>query len=384
MKFKGPFSKLIILYVIRSLEKGGTEDQLIALVRHVHRKTHQCHVFVLEPGGRHESTLSDLCVSVHSGGLKHSDIHRAPWKLIFALWQLIKLTRHLRPQVVHSFLPLSTFMGAMAGRITRVPLNITSRRALATHQERHSILKLLDRFANQWSHYVTVNSKAVWKDTIQRDKIDPSKLQLIYNGLDTRPFESARSQRKTMRRQLDVKGNELLIISVANLISYKGHADLIQAAKQVIAAIPKSRFVLVGEDRGIQKCLENQVKELGISDRVMFLGQRDDIPELLAASDLFVLSSHEEGFSNAVLESMAAGLPVVATDVGGNREAILDGVTGRLVPSKDPDRLAEKMILVLDAPSIANTQGVEGRIRVNRMFPVEKMIDAHLRLYGLK
>ena len=384
MKFKGPSLKPIILYVIRSLEKGGTESQLIALLRHVHRNTHQCHVFVLEPGGWHERTLNELCVSIHSGGLKPADIHRAPWKLLLSLWQLIKLIRRLRPKVVHSFLPLSTFMGAMAGRITRVPLIITSRRALATHQERYFVLKLLDRFANHWSHCVTVNSKAVWKDTIQRDDIDPSKLKLIYNGLDTKPFERAQSQRKTMRRRLRVEENELVIISVANLIPYKGHADLIQAAKQVITTIPKSRLVLVGEDRGIQRSLQNQVREMGISKRVMFLGQRDDIPELLAASDLSVLASHEEGLSNAVLESMAAGLPVVATDVGGNREAILNGVTGQLVPPKDPDRLAEKMILSLGEPSIAHTQGVEGRIRVERLFPVEKMIDAYLELYRLK
>ena len=371
-----------ILYVIRSLEKGGTENQLITLVRHLHRKTHLCHVFALEPGGRLQGVLNDLGVSVYSGDLNDTDFYRAPWKLLLSQLKLISVIKRIRPQVVHSFLPLATSMGALAGRVTNVPSIITGRRALATHQERHAILKPLDRFANALSHRVTVNSKAVWEDTIRRDHIDPLKLRLIYNGVDSVPFESAQSQRTAVRRQLGIKDHDPVIIVVANLIPYKGHAELIQAAKQVITKIPESMFLLAGEDRGILKDLENQVKVMGISERVMFLGQRNDIPQLLAASDLSVLASHEEGFSNVVLESMAAGLPVVATDVGGNREAVLDGVTGWLVPPGDPAAMAEKIILTLRDLSGAKIQGLRGRMRVKQLFTVKQMVDAHLNLYG--
>lgn len=373
-----------ILFVIRSLEMGGTENQVVTLVRHLHRKTHLCHVFVLEPGGCLQGVLRDLNVSVYSGGLKHMDFFKAPWKLIISQWKLIRLLRRIRPQIVHSFLPFATFMGTLAGRIAGVPLIITSRRALAIYQQRHPILKPLDRFAGNWSHRVTVNSKAVREDTIHRDHTDPSKIELIYNGVDAAPFEAALSQRKAVRRQLGLAGDEPMVIVVANLIPYKGHADLIQAAKQVIEVVPESRFFMAGEDRGIQKILENRVKALGISDRVVFLGQRHDIPQLLAASDLSVLASHEEGFSNAVLESMAAGLPVVATDVGGNREAILDGITGRLSSPEDSEDMAEKIILTLNDLSEAKIQGLQGRKRVKALFTVTQMIDAHLRLYGSK
>ena len=379
-----PHSLPGILYVIRSLEKGGTENQVVTLLRHLHRKTHLGHVFALEPGGRLQGALNDLGVSVYSGDLKHTDFYRAPWKLLLSQWKLISVIRRIGPQVVHSFLPLATFMGALAGRVTGVPSIIVSRRALATHQERYAILKPLDRIANALSHRVTVNSKAVWEDAVRRDHIDPSKLTLIYNGVDSAPFESVQSQRAVVRRQLGIKNHEPVIIAVANLIPYKGHADLIRAAKQVIATIPECRFLLVGEDRGIQKELEGQVKAMGISERMMFLGQRNDIPQLLAASDLSILASHEEGFSNVVLESMAAGLPVVATDVGGNREAVLDGVTGWLVPPKDPETMAEKIIITLRDLSGAKIQGDQGRLRVKQLFTVEQMVDAHLKLYGSK
>lgn len=379
-----PHSLSGILYVIRSLEKGGTENQVITLLRHLHRKTHLCHVFALEPGGSLQGILDDLGVSVYSGDLNDTDFYRAPWKLLLCQLKLISVLRRIRPQVVHSFLPLATAMGALAGRVTNVPSIITGRRALATHQERHAILKPLDRFANALSHRVTVNSKAVWEDTIRRDHIDPLKLTLIYNGVNSEPFESARTQRTAVRRQLGLKDHEPVIIAVANLIPYKGHADLIRAAKQVIEIIPESRFLLVGEDRGILKDLENQVKAMGISERVMFLGQRNDIPQLLAACDLSVLASHEEGFSNVVLESMVAGLPVIATDVGGNREAVLDGVTGWLVPPGDPAAMAEKIILTLNDLAGAKIQGDRGRKRVKQIFTVEQMVDGHLKLYDSK
>ena len=371
-----------ILYVIRSLEKGGTENQVVTLLRHLHRKTHLGHVFALEPGGRLQGVLNDLGVSVYSGDLKHTDFYKAPWKLLLSQLKLISVLRRIRPQVVHSFLPLATSMGALAGRVTNVPSIIISRRALAAHQERHAILKPVDRLANVWSHRVTVNSKAVWEDAIRRDHIDPLKLTLIYNGVDSEPLESAQSQRTAVRRHLGLKDHEPVVIVVANLIPYKGHAELIRAAKQVITKIPESRFLLAGEDRGILKELENQVKAMGISERVMFLGQRNDIPQLLAASDLSVLASHEEGFSNVVLESMAAGLPVVITDVGGNREAVLDGVTGWLVPPGDPAAMAEKIILTLNDLAGAKILGLQGRMRVKQLFTVEQMVDAHLKLYG--
>jgi glycosyltransferase involved in cell wall biosynthesis len=139
--------------------------------------------------------------------------------------------------------------------------------------------------------------------------------------------------------------------------------------------------LLVGEDRGIGDSLRQQASVLGIDSRVAFLGQRRDVPELLAASDLSVLASHEEGFSNVILESMAAGLPVVATDVGGNSEAIVDGETGWLVPPRNPALLAAKLVDLLKDPIRARQWGEKGKRRVKELFTLEKMVKAHLRLY---
>jgi glycosyltransferase involved in cell wall biosynthesis len=370
-----------ILFVIGSLEVGGAEMQMYLLVKQLHDQSYICHVYSLQAGGPLERWFEDLGVPVFSGGLKKGDMSSAPWKAVLAEWSLLRLIYELKPSVIHCFLPLITFMGALSGRIARVPLVVTSRRALGTHQRRYPILRPLDHVASRLSHRVTVNSQAVWNDMVRRDHVDASKLVLIYNGVDTGPFEAALSYREDVRRDQGVKANAKVMIVIANLIPYKGHSDLIQAAKEVVNRFPDAIFLLVGEDRGIQKELEQYVANSGIGQSVRFLGRQGDVPKLLAASDISILPSHEEGFSNVILESMAAGLPVVATDVGGNREAILDGITGWLIPPKDPRALAVKIIDLLRDPDRAKEWGRIGRERVNRTFTVKRMVTAHKELY---
>jgi glycosyltransferase involved in cell wall biosynthesis len=205
---------------------------------------------------------------------------------------------------------------------------------------------------------------------------------LIYNGVDYSSFESALSSRNRVRKTLGLDDDDRVVITVANFIGYKGHADLLQAASQVLKQIPSAVFLLVGEDRGIKEGLKRQAFSLGILERIRFMGQRDDISQLMAASDVSVLASHEEGFSNVILESMAAGLPVVATRVGGNGEAVLDGVTGWLVPEKDPVEMSQKLVDLLRDPKRAKSWGETGRGRVKELFTVDKMVQAHMDLYN--
>jgi glycosyltransferase involved in cell wall biosynthesis len=276
---------------------------------------------------------------------------------------------------------LTNFMGSLAGRLSGVPLVITSRRALGTHQDRYKGWRIFDILSFRLSHLVTVNSHAVEQDTLIRDLGSPSKLRVIYNGIDFTPFEAARANREAVRRTLGVLPMENVVISIANLIPYKGLSDLIEAAAVVTGRMPVAKFLLIGEDRGIQKQLEAKAYRLGVSQQVMFLGQRLDIPDLLAAGDLLTLSSHEEGFSNVILEAMAAGLPVVATDVGGNREAVMNGVTGWLVSPKDPDAMADRILDLLSDKERAASWGRRGQARVKEAFTINRMVEAYMNLY---
>ena len=370
-----------IFFAIGSLEVGGAEKQLLELISQIQGNYYRCHVFTLQSGGSLREQLRSLGVAVHSGGLHKQDLSTRPWKVIAAQWRLIKTIHQTGPDIIHSFLPLVTFMGAVAGKLCKVPLVITSRRALGNHQKRVKILRPMDLMANRWSHRVTVNSMAVWNDVLRRDKIDPRKLMLIYNAVDVTAYDSARKIREQVRQTLNLKPAEKAVIAIANFIPYKGHSDLFQAAALVLREMPDMRLLLVGEDRGIRRSLEKQVAELGIGPSVRFLGSRNDVPELLAASDLSVISSHEEGFSNVILESMASGLPVVATDVGGNREAVVDGETGWLTAPENPEALAHKIVDLLTDPERARQWGEKGRERVKNKFTMEEMARGHVKLY---
>ena len=377
-----PLVKGSVLFVIGSLNIGGAENQMVLLATHLKKRGWQCYVFTLEKQGALRSELAKHNILVRNGGMRKGDLRKAPWKIIFAMGVLLKMIFDHKPVVVHAFLPLATFLGALCGRLINVPLIITSRRALGKHQERHAFLKIPDRIANRLSHYVAVNSKAVWDDTIKRDHIDPSKLALIYNGIETSQFSEIESDREFVRRSLNIPPDDKVVITVANLIAYKGHYDLLKAVKIVSKRIANLKVLLVGEDRGIQETLMIEIAVLKIERHICFWGLRHDIPQLMAASDLSVLPSHEEGFSNVLLESMAAGLPVVATSVGGNPEAVVHGVTGWLTPPHHPAKLAEKMIDLLNNGEKSEKWGERGRALVKRKFSVERMVSKHLELYN--
>jgi glycosyltransferase involved in cell wall biosynthesis len=373
--------KIKLLFVIGSLEIGGAEKQMIMLAGKLQLADFQCAVFSFQQGGKLFKDLSNLDIPVYYGGLNEDDHRRRAWRLAFTQMKLIQTILEYRPTVIHSFLPLANFLGALAGRICHVSLVITSLRALGNHQDRYWFLNPVDRVANILSHQVTVNSNAVGHDTVRRDHIDPSKMTLIYNGVDPLPFEAAFTEREKVRETLGLGNNEKVVITVANLIPYKGHRELLEAAQTVIRKLPGTRFLMVGKDRGIRGELQELSGRLGVEGNVHFLGLQKNIPHLLAASDLSVLPSHEEGFSNVILESMAAGLPVVATDVGGNKEAVVDGATGWLVPPKEPGILAERMSDLLENSEKARMWGEKGRRRVCEVFSAENMVKNHIRLY---
>jgi len=375
-------NRFTILFLIGSLELGGAERQMATLIRHAVALGLNCHLFVLESPGPVYDYLKEIALKIHDGGYCRKKVFPRKVMLLFrAQFRLLDVLAKIRPDVIHAYLPLTNFMGSLAGRLSGVPLIITSRRALGTHQDRYRGWRIFDILSFRLSHLVTVNSRAVGQDTLIRDLGNPSKLRKIYNGIDSAPFEFAGTNRYAVRRALGVLPKEKAVLSIANLIPYKGLSDLIEAASVVKDRMPAVKFLLVGEDRGIQEELKQKAHRLGVSQQVIFLGQRLDVPDLLAASDLLALSSHEEGFSNVILEAMASGLPVVATDVGGNGEAVRNGITGWLVPPKDPCTMADRILDLLSNQEKAGSWGKRGRNRVKETFTIEKMVEEYMSLY---
>jgi glycosyltransferase involved in cell wall biosynthesis len=186
-----------------------------------------------------------------------------------------------------------------------------------------------------------------------------------------------------MRLSLGIGDDAFVICTVANLIPYKGHSDLFEAVARIGNDLPRSwRLLVVGRDDGIGADLQHAAARLDIRENVLFLGARSDVLDILSASDIGVLASHEEGFSNAVLEGMVAGLPMVVTDVGGNAEAVLDGETGIVVPPRDIEALARAILVLADDAGLRRKYGESGRHRALSEFDVDRFIKYHEMLYA--
>jgi glycosyltransferase involved in cell wall biosynthesis len=360
-----------IFFVIGTFEVGGAESHLLSITRELVRRGWKVSVYALEKGGPLQRGFEESGATILSSP-KASLAHfaQAAWHL---LWTMIK---H-RPAIAHSFLPLAYLIAAPSALLARIPVRIMSRRS---YQADMWWLSSVERLLHKTMTAILGNSLSVVRQL--RDEGVPSrKLGLIYNGIDIARSRDSGSRPAT-RAAIGLTEATLTFVIVANLIPYKGHRDLIEALRQCRAQLPEPwRLLIVGRDDGIAVALRAQAAEAGIAGNVSFLGPRQDVPDLLKACDIGLLCSHQEGFSNAILEGMAASLPMIVTDVGGNAEAVLDGMTGIVVPAHDPARLAKAIACLANNATMRSDLGAAARLRVEEYFSLERCVSAYDELY---
>jgi glycosyltransferase involved in cell wall biosynthesis len=369
-----------VLFVIGSLTIGGTEKQLAMLTKGLKARDWPVAIFAFDASGVLVDGLQQAGIRIIDGGYRSSfSRFRKIATLLFCQIRVAALLRRERPRVVHGFLPPGTFVSSLAGRLARTPVNIISKRAMGTHQERIPVLKWLDRAANQMADIVTANSAAVAEDTAARDGYPLADIVVIPNGLDFDAIDRAASLREEVRSKLGIGKDEIAIVMVANLIPYKGHADLIRAFA-LLAPDHRAKLFLAGRDDGIGSSLMELAANLGVADRIVALGQCGDVPSVLSAMDIGVMASDQEGLSNALLEKLASGLPVVATSAGGNREALLGMPGCVLVRPHDPDDLARGMSSVVGLLASENRRD-ERRELARARYAVDRMVESYEWLY---
>jgi len=256
---------------------------------------------------------------------------------------------------------------------------VTSRRD--TGFSRSARLRLVEEWLiNPLADRVTANSRAVADAARGERGLGGERLVTIPNGIDVAAWAPPGGAREQVRREWGIPASAPLIGTIGHLSPVKCHSDLLEAMVAVVARFPDARCAIVGEGP-LRASLEERARGLGVSDRVILAGLRADVPRVLAALDVLAQPSRTEGLSNALLEAMAAAVPIVATRAGGNSDLIDDGSTGRLVAAGAPAQLADALVDLLGNPAAARRMAAAARERVAEGFTLERMVRRHEELY---
>ena len=366
-----------VLFIIDSFEQGGSERQAMQLLTQLHASG-KClvHLACLQNRGSLRAEADQLDI-----GEIHEYALNSFYDLNFVrqLQRLGHFIKEKKIDVVHTHCFYTNIFGMTGAFLAGVHGRVTSKGE--TDGFRTPMQKRAERVAFRLSHQVIANCLVV-QDQLIREGVSPSRIIQHYNGLD---MERLKVQPGLKREEaLAVFGlapARRYVSIVANLRNpVKDHPTFLRAAARVRAAVPDAGFVIAGEGELMEE-LRALAVQLGIQDDVFFIGRCDSVADLLFASDVGVLSSRAEGFANAILEYMAGGLPVVATDVGGAREAIAEGETGYVVASGDDERMAERIIELLNEPERARAMGKRGQLVVAEKFSCDRHLQNTLELY---
>jgi len=357
-----------LLFLIPTLDRSGAEKQLTLLATHLPRSEFAVHVAALTRLGPYATELeaAGIPVTVLNKRFKFDPI---------AYSRLRSLLKDQQPDILHTWLFAASAYGRLAaGRRPQFPI-IVSERCVDSWKAGWQIR--LDRKLVSRTKRLVGNSRSV-AEFYGDLGVPAEKLAVVHNGIDLPAYPA--DARESVRRELGIAPQTHVCGFIGRLASQKRVMDLIWAFELIRVMHGDVAFVVVGDGPERGK-LEYFVRSLEISPRVKFLGHRDDATRLLPALDVFWLASDFEGLSNSIMEAMAAGLPVVASDIPPNRELVIDGETGYLAPVGDRVAFAQLAERILLNPALAEQLGSAGRQRIAARFSVEKMVDGYARLY---
>jgi L-malate glycosyltransferase len=366
-------SRIKICFVIDTIESptAGTEKQLLLLLEHLDRTRFEPVLCVLRSSKWLKESFN-LCYLYEIGINSLGSI--TGW---LAFFRFVRFLRSGGVETVQAHFRDGSIVGILAAKMAGIKNIIGTRRnqGFWLNRKESAIQKML----NCWTSVFIANSKSTKEWACRSELIPDDKIHVIFNGVELGWFTDLDGNARAAARQMFSISTEVPVIGViANLRPVKGIDVFLLAARKVLEVFPAAKFVIVGEGPE-RNHLESLAIELGIDSKVLFLGRRMDIVSILATFDVGVLSSHSESFSNSLVEYLAAGLPVVATDVGGAREAIIEGDNGYVVPVGDHMAMSDKIMEIL-----AKGKGDMGEISktiAKERFSLATMVTATENLY---
>jgi glycosyltransferase involved in cell wall biosynthesis len=375
-----PEGRIRVMQFVPTFMFGGTERQLVYLVRGMDRSRFDLHLGCFRREG---AFLAD----VEAEGLPLRDY---PIRRLYGyrtLRRQLRMARDLRRDridIVHAHGFYANGFAVPAARMARAPVVLASIRdtrenmALGHRRFEKAICRLADG--------VIVNAEAI-RRLLVAEGYDPAKITVVYNGIDLDAFDRG-GRAPGLRKELGLEDDAPLVAVMGRLARHKGVEHFLAAAAALAARHPRVRFLVVGDtheidvgNAGYREELERRAADLGLGRRVVFTGFRSDVPAVARELAVSVLTSFIEGLSNVLLESMAAGVPVVASSVSGNPELVEDGENGLLVPPGDPPALAAAIDRILREPELARRLGRAGRRRVEERFTLERLVRDTERVY---
>lgn len=372
------------MFFVGSLSAGGTERHISQVLPKLKSRGWDVRLAVLKDGGEFSSEInnSNIPINVLPSGLRLTIPKiRGVITLISQTISMAKLLNREKPDIFHCFLPTCCEIGGIAKYFSGGGKIIMSRRSQASRPQLFPGEKSLERWALRKANAVIGHSSKVMQELIY-DGVSDSNLYLNRNGIDLNSFDKGFEGREKVRHHEGWKKDETIFIMVANLIPYKGHIDLVNAFSLLKQRSEPWRLVLIGTgNQKYTKQLHQIVDHFDLSENIDFLGKRSDIARLLNAADVGVLSSHQEGFSNAILEYMAASLPVVATSVGGNLDIVQEGINGVLAKPNSSKSLSKKLEKMLANCDDRKSMGIKGRKYVENKFSLEACIERYENIY---
>lgn len=354
-----------VMHVVYTLRAGGMEFGVLKVVNGVDRTRVESAICSTKPA----DTLKTMVrpeVPVH-------ELQRRDGNDPLLVWQLYRLFRRERPDIVHTHAWGTVVEGLLAARLARVPVVIHGEHG--TLQLRAYQRRVQRRAWSAADHLLAVSSRLAER-MAEETGFPRERIRVIRNGVDLSRFGS--TERSMARAALAVPLDAPVVVTVGRLVPVKDHGTLLEAWARTRG---EQAILLIAGDGPLRESLAARATALGIDRSVRFLGHRPDVEVVLRAADAFVLSSESEGLSNTILEAMASGLPVVATRVGGADEMVIDGTTGLLVPPRAARELADALDLVLRDALKRDAMGAASRARVEAEFSLPGMVQRYEALY---
>lgn len=368
-------SKIRIAFVIDTIASptAGTEKQLLFLIEHLDRNRFEPYLCCLQSSKWLVEEFK-LC-PVHIVDIRS---FKNPISY-FRLWNFAIYLRKEKIDIVQTHFRDANIVGIISGKLAGIKTILSTRRNIGYWQNRFEIFIL--RLINRWVTRFMANSENARIHINKIERIPLAKIEIIYNFLDLDMFKKEDNQTvEKVKESLEISNGRPIITMVANLRGVKGIDVFLKSARLVLNKVPEANIIIAGEGPE-RKRLEDLCSQLKLNSSVKLLGTVSNIIPLLKSSDIGVLSSYSESLSNSIIEYMAAGLPVVCTDVGGNRELVQDGINGFHVPPGDPQRLAEAIIKLINYPELRIKMGGESLSLSRKLFNFNRTLSEYENLY---